>query len=248
MPIVIAVPLGGYLLARFGLVTGMRIGFAVALLFALIAIYLQSRFYQDVTPSQDPQRTHPLLVWRLMPKSLKRLLLADCLVRFGSGMTAIYVVLWVINVYDKTPLEFGALVSLQMITSIVAYLPAAYLADRWGRQPFVLATFAFFALFPISLVLLPAKWIVLAFIVAGLREIGEPARKARIVDLSEEAHRGRVIGLYYLIRGLTTIPAPLLGGLLWQNGHSWPFILGGVASGLGLALYAIRPRLSDQMA
>ncbi len=248
VPIVIAVPLGGYLLARFGLVTGMRIGFAVALLFALIAIYLQSRFYQDVTPSQDPQRTHPLLVWRLMPKSLKRLLLADCLVRFGSGMTAIYVVLWVINVYDKTPLEFGALVSLQMITSIVAYLPAAYLADRWGRQPFVLATFAFFALFPISLVLLPAKWIVLAFIVAGLREIGEPARKARIVDLAEEAHRGRVIGLYYLIRGLTTIPAPLLGGLLWQNGHSWPFILGGVASGLGLALYAIRPRLSDQMA
>ena len=248
VPIVIAVPLGGYLLARFGLVSGMRIGFGVALLFALVAIYLQSRFYRDVAPSQDAQRTKLHLVWRLMPRSLKRLLLVDCLVRFGSAMAAIYVVLWVINVYGKTPLEFGALISLQTVIAIVGYLPAAYLADRWGRQPFILATFAFFTLFPLSLVLLPSKWLFLAFVVGGLREIGEPARKARIVDLAEETHRGRIIGLYYQIRGFTTIPAPLLGGLLWHYGYSWPFILGGIASGLGLVLYAMNPRLSDHMA
>ncbi|NOZ49251.1 MAG: MFS transporter [Chloroflexi bacterium] len=248
VPIVIAPPLGGYLLARLGLVSGMHIGFAVALLFALFAIYLQSHFYHDATPRQDTQRTQLNLIWRLMPESLQRLLLADCLVRFGSNMAAIYAVLWVINVHEKTPLEFGALISLQMVVAIVGYLPAAYLADRWGRQPFILATFAFFALFPLSLVALPSKWLFLAFVVAGLREIGEPARKARIVDLAEEAHRGRIIGLYYLIRGLATIPAPLLGGLLWQYGHSWPFILGGIASSLGLGLYAMRPRLSDQTA
>jgi MFS family permease len=209
---------------------------------------MQSRFYRDVAPSQDAQRTQLRLVWQLMPKSLKRLLLVDCLVRFGSSMAAIYVVLWVINVYGKTPLEFGALISLQTVTAIVGYLPAAYLADRWGRQPFILATFAFFALFPLILVMLPSKWLFLAFVVAGLREIGEPARKARIVDLAEEAHRGRIIGLYYQIRGLATIPAPLLGGVLWQHGYSWPFILGGIASGLGLVLYAMKPLLSDHMA
>jgi len=54
-----------------------------------------------------------------------------------------------------------------------------------------------------------------------------------------------VVGLYYLIRGLVTIPAPLLGGLLWQQGYSWPFILGGVVSSLGLGLYALKPRFSD---
>ena len=247
VPVVIAVPLGGYLLARLGLVSGMRVGFSVALLFALVAIYLQSHFYHNVAPSQDAQKTRLNIVWRLMPKSLKRLLLADCLVRFGSNMAAIYVVLWIVNVHGKTPLEFGTLISLQMIVSILGYLPAAYLADRWGRQPFILATFTFFALFPLILVALPAKWLFLAFVVAGIREIGEPARKARIVDLAEEAHRGRIIGLYYLIRGMTTIPAPLLGGLLWQQGYSWPFILSGVVSGLGLILYAARPQLSDQM-
>ncbi len=247
VPIVIAPVVGGYLLDRLGLVPGMRLGFAISLLLALVAVYIQSRFYKETPP---PREDHPVglaSVWALMPSPLRRLLLADCLVRFGSNVAALYVVLWIINVYKNTPLQFGAFTSLQMITAIAGYLPAAYLADRFGRQPFILITFSFFSLFPMALVLLPAGWVFLAFVIAGLRELGEPARKARIVDLAEEAHRGRVIGLYYLIRGLATIPAPLLGGLLWQWQPSWPFLLGGLASSLGLVLYALSPRLSEGM-
>ncbi len=99
--------------------------------------------------------------------------------------------------------------------------------------------FALFALFPIILVGLPAEWLIVAFVAAGLRELGEPARKALIVDLAEASHRGRVIGFYYLIRGLVTIPAPLLGGILWQRGFSWPFIIGGAISALGLGVYFV---------
>ncbi len=248
IPIVVAPPLGGYILARLGLVRGMRLGFAVALLFALAAIYLQSRFYHENRPSQSAARTPLPQVWQLMPDALKRLLLADCLIRFGSNLVAVYVILWVMNVQGKSSVEFGMLTSLQMATAIAGYLPAAYLADRWGRQPFILATFTFFALFPLTLILLPPSWLFLAFVVAGLREIGEPARKARIVDLAEASHRGRIIGLYYLIRGLVTIPAPLIGGWLWQQGHSWPFLLSGLVSAPGLILYALRPHLSTEVA
>ena len=247
VPIVIAPPLGGYMLARLGLVPGMRVGFAIALVLALAAAYLQSHFYNETPPSKDAQGMQLRLVWSLMPPSLKRLLLADCLVRFGSNLAAVYVVLWVINVHGKTPLEFGAFTSLQMITAISSYLPAAYLADRWGRQPFILATFTFFAFFPLSLAVLPSSLLFLAFVIAGLREIGEPARKARIVDLAEEEHRGRVIGLYYLIRGTAVLAAPLLGGLLWQQSHSLPFLVGGIVSAMGLVLYAASPKLKGQV-
>jgi len=151
----------------------------------------------------------------------------------------------VVNVRGKSLLEFGALTSLQMITAIIVYLPAARLADRLSRQPFILATFLFFTLFPLCLVGLPPAWLFVAFIIGGLREIGEPARKARIVDLAHESYRGRVVGVYYLIRGLVTIPASLLGGFLWQSNYSWPFFLGSLTSGLGLALYAISPKISE---
>jgi MFS family permease len=145
----------------------------------------------------------------------------------------------------KSPLEFGALTSLQMLTAILVYLPAARLADRYSRRPFILATFSFFALFPLSLVIVPPAWLFVSFVIGGLREIGEPARKARIVDLAHESHRGRVIGLYYLIRGSVTIPASFLGGLLWQSNFAWPFILGSLVSGLGLVLYAASPQSSE---
>lgn len=243
VPIVIAPPVGGYLLACLGLVPGMRVGFAVSLMLALAAIYLQSRFYRTRPPTQMLQHDHMSTIWRMMPPPLRRLLLADCLVRFGSNMVAVYIVLLVINVYGKSPIEFGALTSVQMLTAILGYLPAARLADRFGRQPFILATFTFFTLFPLALVILPPAWFAGAFIIAGLREIGEPARKARIVDLAEDAHRGRVVGLYYLIRGLATIPAPFLGGMLWQLGVTWPFVLGGLISGAGLGLYAVSPQM-----
>ena len=247
VPIVIAPVLGGYILDRLGFKTGMRIGFAVSLVLALIAAYLQSHFYEERPPAQRDQTASLRYVWSVMPEALRRLLLADCLVRFGSNLAGIYVVLWVINVHHKTPLEFGALTSLQMLVAIAGYLPAAYLADRYGRQPFVLLTFAFFSLFPIALVVLPSSLIFAAFVIAGMRELGEPARKARIVDLAKTTHRGRVVGLYYLIRGLVTIPAPLLGGILWQQGTTLPFVLGGIASGLGLLLYGISPKLTEDM-
>jgi len=245
IPIVIAPPVGGYLLARLGLVSGMHVGFAFSLVLALVAIYWQSHFYRGAAPDEEAKPAGPGFIWRIMPPSLRRLLLADCLVRFGSNLAMVYVVLWVINVHGGTPMAFGAFTSLQMVTAIAVYLPAAHFADRYGRQPFILATFVFFALFPISLVLLPWRWLFLAFVIAGLREIGEPARKARIVDLAEKVHRGRVVGLYYLLRGLATIPAPILGGMLWQQGIIWPFLLGGLASAMGLGIYAVKPRLSD---
>jgi MFS family permease len=245
IPIVIAPPLGGYLLSHFGLISGMHIGFAFSMGFALSAIIFQRRFYRHAPLIVERQKASMTSIWSKMPASLRRLLFADCLVRFGSNVVVVYVILFVVNVRGKSPLEFGALTSLQMITSIVVYLPAARLADRLSRQPFILGTFLFFTLFPLFLIGLPPAWLFIAFIIGGLREMGEPARKARIVDLAHESYRGRVVGLYYLIRGLITIPASLLGGILWQSNYALPFVLGSLVSGLGLAVYAISPRISE---
>jgi MFS family permease len=239
IPIVLAPPIGGYLLTRFGVVSGMHIGFLVSLLFALAAIYLQSRFYREKPRRHTEQREGIVTIWRRMPGALRQLLLADCFARFGSSLTAVYVVLLVINIRGVSLVAFGALTSAQMLTAIAGYIPAAHYADRFGRRPFILVTFALFALFPIILVGLPAEWLIVAFVAAGLRELGEPARKALIVDLADASRRGRVIGFYYLIRGLVTIPAPLLGGLLWQRGYTWPFVVGGAISAIGFGIYYV---------
>src|SRR5439155_259726 len=72
----------------------------------------------------------------------------------------------------------------------------------------------------------------LAFFVAGLCEVGEPARKALIVDLAHASVRGRAIGLYYLLRNLSVFPTALLGGLLWSTFGPRPVFY--VAFGVGV--------------
>jgi MFS family permease len=119
-----------------------------------------------------------------------------------------------------------------MTTAILSYFPAARLADRTGRKPFVIATFVAFSLFPLAVEVSQSfRALVLAFVVGGLRELGEPARKALIVGLAQPHLRARSIGLYYLIRSIAIAPAAFVGGLLWRISPSVPFR---VAAAIGL--------------
>ena len=119
------------------------------------------------------------------------------------------------------------------------YIPAARIADRVGRKPFVVATFVCFALFPVAVVLAGSFYTLLfAFVVGGLREIGEPSRKAMIVDFAEPHLRARTVGLYYLVRSLTITPAAAVGGLLWKVEPQATFITAGVIGIVGTIVFA----------
>lgn len=49
-----------------------------------------------------------------------------------------------------------------------------------------------------------------------LPEIGEPARKAMIVDFAQDNVRARSVGLICFVRSLSITPAAAIGGLLWS--------------------------------
>ncbi|HEX8423567.1 MAG TPA: MFS transporter, partial [Pyrinomonadaceae bacterium] len=156
-------------------------------------------------------------VWRSFHAALKRLLVSDIIIRTCEGMAEIFIILYVTNVTGVSLPWYGALVAVQMVTAILVYIPAAKVADRIGRKPFVIATFVCFALFPGTVVCARSfTALVFAFVIGGLREIGEPSRKAMIVDFAEPHLRARTVGLYYLVRSLTITPAAALGGLLWK--------------------------------
>ena len=107
-------------------------------------------------------------------------------------------------------------------------MPAAKAAERVGRRPFIIATFCAFALYPLAIISAhDFTGLVIAFIIGGLREIGEPARKAMILDFAEPQVRARSVGLYYLMRSLAITPAAAIGGLLWKITPQTPFVLAG---------------------
>jgi MFS family permease len=185
-------------------------------------------------------------VWAGLPLPLRHLLLSDVFIRICEGMVDVFLVLFALNVVGISATEFGLLIAVQMITSILCYLPAARLADRVGRKPFVTATFLAFTFFPLAVAGARSfMGLVLAFVVAGLREIGEPARKALIVDLVPSGTRGRSIGLYYLVRSLAITPAAMLGGLLWTRNPVLPFVAAGAVGLVGTGLFTLMVRGRD---
>ncbi len=222
VPIVFAPLIGGLLIARLGLVEGIRSGLVITLALAIITVFLLSQINIEIRP---PDSIKIRGVWRSFDGALKRLLISDVIVRMCEGMTGVLTILYVTNIQGFSARRFGTLIAIQMITSIIVYIPAGKIADRVGRKPFVILTFVCFALFPLAIVL---AWnftlLVLAFVIGGLREIGEPARKAMIVDFAHQDLRARTVGLYYLVRSLSITPAAAIGGLLWKLAPEVPFV------------------------
>lgn len=261
LPRVISPPLGGMLIAymvmrkragagiseeaaqTLGLLHGFRWAVGITIVLTVIAIIIQYRYYKLPPPKQDDSPLHPFHVFRQMRVDLKRLLLADALARMGSRLYMTFTPLYVLNVLKRGYVEWGSLQSLVAITSIITYIPVAKLADRTGRhsrRPFIAATFFFFSVYPLALVLAPsATWLVPVFIISGLREVGEPARKALIMDLAAQSALGRQIGTYHMIRGILISMAPLLGGLLWGWNPMSPFILGSAISAVGFLWFVL---------
>ncbi len=237
VPIVIAPLAGGALIASLGVIKGIHTGLVITLVLAALTILLLSKVNITIQASRT---TGIVGVWRSFHSALKRLLVSDVIIRTCEGMTGVITILYVTNVQRFSVARYGTLVAIQMITSIIVYIPAGKIADRVGRKPFVIITFLSFALFPLAVIAASSFTIlVVAFIVGGLREIGEPSRKAMIIDFAQENVRARSVGLYYLVRSLSITPAAAIGGLLWRITPEVPFIVAGIIGIIGTVVFAL---------
>ena len=239
VPRVIGAPIGGLLIASLGTISGIRTSLVVTLLLAFVVLLVQRYGFRD-DPELNTQNDSARIgsVFAAMPPSLKRLLIADSLVRIGEGIAASFIVLFITQTRHFSAAEYGLLYAAQQAVAIAFYVPAGRIADMTGRRPIVTLTFVFFAAFPLAVRLAASFPAMLgAFVVGGLKEFGEPARKSLIVDLAPDNQRGRAVGVYYGIRNLLVVPAGLIGGLLWVRAPTMPLEAGASVAAIGALLF-----------
>ena len=251
IPMALGPVVGGLFIGLWGESDGVRFAFAAAFIMASVALVLQQRLIEnDPSGNASAQGTcepvpekNPLKLFRLMNPAMKGLLVTDILVRFCEQIPYAFVVVWCMKAIEHpvTALQFGVLTSIEMATAVLVYVPVAYLADRSTKKPFVTITFGFFTLFPLMLLYSRSfEWLVLAFIVRGLKEFGEPTRKALIMHLAPDNCKAGMFGLYYLIRDVFVSIAALGGAFLWQISPETNFLVAflfGVVGTVGFALF-----------
>ncbi|MFC4359350.1 MFS transporter [Halobium salinum] len=191
---------------------------------------------------------------RSMPATLRPLLVADTLIRFGNGMVYVFFVIVVTDflggngvgfqgfgVSLRPDAFFGVLLGVEMVVAILTKVPVSKLAEWTGLKPVVGLGFLVYAVFPVALINAPAsQWALVAlFAFSGLRFAGLPAHKALIVGPAEADAGGRVTGTYYLVRNTVVIPSAALGGWLYAGSPETAFTVATVVGLAGVGFFAL---------
>jgi len=232
IPMALGPVVGGWMITQFGEQDGIRLAFVVALVLGGVSLVLQWVTLADKKGGARETEARLGRMLMLMNPALRRLLVSDVLVRFCEQIPYAFVVIWCVKNVGISPVQFGLLTTVEMVTAMLVYVPVAYLADKSTKKPFVVITFGFFTAFPLVLLFSRSFWLlVLAFIVRGLKEFGEPTRKALIMDLAPEDYKAGMFGAYYLVRDAIVSIAAFGGAFLWNVAPEVNFV---AACGFGL--------------
>ena len=238
IPMALGPVIGGWLVVHHGWLHGVKYALGLCIVLNVVTLLFQwfmTEAASESVSSADRVRANDHLsflgIVRSFSPTLRELLVSDILIRFCERLPYAFVILWAMNHGGVNAEHYGWLVALEMGTAMLGYIPVAHLADKYGQRPFVLLTFVFFTLFPLSLLWADNfTWLAVAFAVRGLKEFGEPARKAIIAGQAPAAFRARTYGAYYLIRDCVVTLGSFVGAWLWSINPQTNFI---VAAGLG---------------
>ena len=242
IPMALGPVIGGLFLQAYGTVAGTRIAFSAAFALGVVSLFLQ----QVLIPAEQGELGKQaadgnlLQLLGLMSPELRSLLVSDVLVRFCEQIPYAFAVIWALDYAHIQPVQFGLLTAIEMATAMLVYVPIAYLADRSTKKPFVAITFVFFTAFPLVLLLSRSfATLTVAFVVRGLKEFGEPTRKALIMDLAPEGKKAGTFGVYYLLRDSVVSVAAFGGAFLWIISPQVNFISAAAFGLLGTVFFLL---------
>ena len=245
IPMALGPVVGGLLIGVYGTRDGVRYAFIAAFAMGIVSLIIQQLMIKEGGKQESTSALviNPFKSFSLISQDLRNLLISDILIRFCEQIPYAFVVIWAVTNNGITPLQFGLLTTFEMVTAMLVYIPVAYLADRSTKKPFVLITFGFFTLFPLILIFSRSfPMLILAFIIRGLKEFGEPTRKAMIMDLAPEKKKALTFGVYYLIRDVIVSVAAFGGAFLWNVSPQVNFLTAFAFGVIGMIFFGLYGR------
>ncbi|MDH5266511.1 MAG: MFS transporter [Candidatus Bathyarchaeota archaeon] len=227
LPVIIAPLIGGWLIQNHGLLDGFRLACvctaATAFTSALfIFLFLKETHRHKLAAKLNSSNFNTLIGFmrppRPLPTGLKPLMISYALVMFANGAVGQYYILYANNVIGLTNLEWGAIVSLQLLLVIILKIPGGWLSDKFGKRKIMILSAATCApcavLFTLAHSFVQVLIVALLLIVTGIYYA--PAHEALQADLTPRTMRGRITALWGICSAISTALGILAGGFLFQ--------------------------------
>jgi MFS family permease len=117
----------------------------------------------------------------------------------------------------------GGIAMMTMLMPMLASIPLGRLADKHGRKTLLFAIAPLSYAANIILIIAPpsgagsSSCLLLYGLLFGFNSINMALASSMAAEIMPREQMGRWIGVVGLFRGLLSIPAPTVGGLIWEH-------------------------------
>jgi DHA1 family multidrug resistance protein-like MFS transporter len=213
--------------------------FGLATIFAVVGVGNQRKSNGTRGSPSDPESkghdgNHEKVTWKSIKETIGTVpgvLLLAFVTFFGIGCIALQVKIFALDEFGITETQFGLLFLWPAIMIGVLAVPLGHLSDKWGQVKSVRLGFFVGALSLWAMILLfknPHVRELSLVISGGLLGMGFviafPAWLAYLTTLSNDSHRGTIIGAASTAQGLGVLLGTLLGGWLYKHASANPAV------------------------
>jgi MFS family permease len=212
-------------------VTGLRPIYAVqvgvfALTFLLLVGWLRDPAAENTYLKHRPSLSDFAEVFRQGP-GVVRLVFTMALMELPWSISSPFLPLYAHQFKGADEFVLGSIAVAMSIAPLFVSIPIGQLADRYGRKRLLFAISP--AAYAANLCLIFAtgrNMLLLSGLLFGFNSISMAIASAMAAEIMPQKHMGRWIGIVSLVRGLMAIPAPLIGGLIWDHlGPHYVFVV-----------------------
>ena len=266
-PMIVTSLLGGILIDRVGIVTGVRAILLVYSLVTLLSVLLQWRYITETMPTPPGDAVEEeggrsfFESLRHLPRDVWVLSVILGVSAFSLRLFSSFTVIYAVEVVGLSTTQWGLLGTLANVVAIAFSIPGGRIADRLGKRVGILLSRIPMALAPLGYTL-SSSFLHLGVVrtISGLGSgfgadlygaQGGPLWQALIVDYTPLEERGRIMGVIGTIKSVLSVPATWIGGALYDRvSPPTPFRLSFVMDLIAIAIFILLlkpPEEPDQL-
>ncbi len=242
LPSIISPTIGGWLIQQYGLEDGFRMACVYAAVFAFVSAFPVLMLLRETLKSKarthDDSDLRELVLSQVKPSRLtlsrNLIFLLSCfaLVAFANGAVGQYYIFYALSVVGITALDWGTVVSLQLLLACILRIPGGWFSDKFGKKRAMtvslLTTIPLILVFTLSQSFIQVVVSALLLVAAGIYYA--PAYEALQADLTPRSFRGRVNALWEMSNYFAAGLGALAGGFAFSMlGSAAPFYIFAVA-------------------
>jgi len=231
--------ISSYLIAKYGLEWGIRIGYIIAFSLMLVNASIRGFLLKETYEGRKDLRLSDMIVGGV--KGVKKLgwtmfwlVICASFISLAVGLKGAYYVLYAVHIVGVKDHEWPLIVLLGTSLSLLMSMISGRVADKLGRVNAILMACAPYYI-GLSLFLLsrssPMVAIGYSLVVSSIAMV-DPCFSALEADLTPKGMRGEVMAMMNLAWFLPTAVGALIGGHLYSREPHLPFIIGGLSMGL----------------